>query len=170
MITLLDVELPLSRPITATNFADVLARLGIRDPEPFELSETVSPVAVVDADLDLRVVTPPLGVSFSGGELVAPADLAVMADTLDQAAGDYFLLVIISNGDTAANAYRVQRRDAANAANIWSQHIQQPAASNVRLFEQRVTLAQGERIRIQKAGAGGAGTTHQASIWLTAAL
>lgn len=153
----------MSRPITATVFSELLARLGIRNPEPFELEPNVFPVAVVDSDVALTVSTPIFGVPFSTGEQAGVAANQRLADTGPQPAGDYAVLIWISG---AANNFRVRRRNAADAADIWSIRMGNASDLLVPLNQQRFTLATDERLVIEVVSAD-AVNTYQAAIWLT---
>lgn len=157
----------MSQRVTGTGFPQVLARLGVRGPVlPFDLDSVVRPVSVVDLDVPLVVSTPVSDLAFTAGEIFTPADLTVMADTGPQPAGNYFALFMVASGEPVggATAYRLQRRDAPNAANIWTQII--IADRHTTQFAYRIRLELNERLRVIKNGLGGA-FTHQASIWLT---
>lgn len=162
--------------ITSTFFTSLLNRLGIRPPfdEGFLMSNVVTPVSIVDSDITLSAVTTTqlLDTVFTAGRLVAPAANTVLADTGAQAAGNYnvFLLLTVTDG-AGVNEFALQRRDAANASNIWSHFFltQGGAVSIVPLnlsLSFRMVLQAGERFRIINTTALSAGSPVQASIWL----
>ncbi len=162
--------MPFLARITNTFFTTLINRLGVRPPPPegFELSNVVQPVSIVDADIALTSVssTPLLGAPFTAGELAGPADLAILADTGAQAAGNYDVRVELDGAEGPSNnaMVRLQRRDAANAANIWSQDL--ITGHHISLMF-RTSLALNERIRLIKNQGATAGITYQGSIFLT---
>lgn len=165
--------MPFLARITNTFFVTLINRLGVRPPPPegFELSNVVQPVSIVDTDVVLTSVssTPELGAPFTAGVTAAPALNTVLADTLAQAAGFYNVRVVACSDEGVLGFMALQRRDAANAANIWSQLIY--ASQNEFIdFSFRTQLAANERIRVLKAiGNAGVGLNYQVSIWLTPA-
>jgi len=158
--------------ITSTFFTTLITRLGIQPPfsEGFLMSNTVQPVSIVDSDITLTAVTTSItqGSAFTAGELAAPAANTVNADTGAQSAGNYaYRIQIAHNVGAAANyQWRIERRDAANAANIWGQIVGAwqggPAFFDI---AGTLTLAAGERLRVINV-TGPVGITVQASIWL----
>lgn len=163
--------------ITSTFFTNLISRLGIRPPfsEGFEVSNVIQPVSIVDSDITFSALstTQSLGTPFTVGALGAPAAGTVLADTGAQNAGIYQLFIVMSAGDGVGTpAMDLQRRDAANAANIWVQRFWGMGGgpngqSGTAPMSFRVELAASERIRVTVGPAGGAGSGYQASIWLT---
>jgi hypothetical protein len=149
------------------SFPDLLRRLGSHQPPtiPFDLTGNVVPVAIVDAvGQDFT-----LDVPFTGGQIIAPGAGALLADTGIRAAGIYRVQVIIGVVGIPGNGsdFAIQRRNAANAANIWEQVGGLTAGSSSFLAETAsIVLGAGERLRIVTV-AGGAGTI-LANIWLSA--
>jgi len=158
--------------ITATFFTSLITRLGIQPPfsEGFLMSNTVQPVSIVDSDIVLTAVTTSItqGNPYTAGELAAPAANTVNADTGAQAAGNYAYRIQIAH-NVAANVnyqWRIERRDAANAANIWGQIVSfWTAGTAFQDLSGTLTLAAGERLRVINVS-GPLGLTVQASIWL----
>jgi len=165
---------PFLSKITGTFFTSLINRLGVRPPPPdaFELSNVVTPVSLVDVDTTLPVslVSPLLGTPFTAGVQIAPVAGAVLADTLAQVAGNYTCFIELAFVDPGGQSYcDVQRRNAANAANIWELEFYNATgyATNIsRSF--RVTLDTNERIRVVSGINFTAGFRVQASIWLSA--
>lgn len=154
--------------INATIFPDVLSRLGLNDPSlPFELSPVVVPVSIVDQDVDLTQVQIPIlyGTPSSEGEITNPASGAVLADTGQLAAGTFAFTVWMAGGNDLN--WLLQHRDAANAANIWSQYFtfRDDNDDFVDLGPFRVTLALNERLRVISNSIGGAGNVFQCNIF-----
>lgn len=164
--------MPYLSRITNTFFVTLINRLGVRPPPPegFELSNVVQPVSIVDSDIAIASIatTPLLSAPFTIGESAAPADLTVLADTGAQAVGNWDVTIMLSASDAGvgASGIQIQRRDAANATNIWAQRFNIFDPNNL-VVSFRTPLALNERIRVMKTGAAGAGTVYQASIWLT---
>ena len=143
----------------------------------FDLINVVQPVTLVDSDIVLPVTqsTILMDLAFTAGALGAPAINTVLADVGPQLAGTYNILVLASAMDAAAVAnpqIALQRRDAANAANIWEQRFLFSATAGgptqLQILQQfRVQLQTNERIRIINTVAGGAASTYHANIWIT---
>jgi len=147
-----------------SGWISLLARLGIQRIGSFFLGEVVVPVAIVDAgsvQFSAQTVAPNMGVPASAGEVVNPGAGAVMADTGALPAGTYTFTVW--GGGNAAHIFRIQRRDAANAADVWSALVASGLVPSVWQF--RITLAANERVRCVSAGVVG---TIQNLIFVTA--
>ena len=157
--------------ITATFFTNLINRLGIRPPfdEGYILTNVVQPVSLVDTDISIpttltRVV---LDVPFTAGETAAPGINVVLADTGALPAGDYNCRIMLGSDASSATTVdlRIQRRNAANAANIWVHRFAlQQTAQNFYDIELTVTLVASERIRVITAAAT-VGNTVTANIW-----
>jgi len=163
--------------ITATFFTTLINRLGVRPPPPdaFLLSNVVQPVSLVDADISIpTIVSPPIvDLAFTAGELLAPGAGVVLADTGPLAAGNYNIQMVYSeNGGSASSSdIKLQRRDAANAANIWSQLLFiNPSCAAFIYLSLAVKLLVNERVRVIQGAAAPAGATFQANIWTTLLL
>lgn len=156
-------DTPIPNP---TWLGGILTRLGIPRLGTFFLSDRVFPVSIVDSGVSLlaQQVLPSFGTPSSAGELVAPAALTRLADTGQLAAGTYTFTCLISR-DTAADAVRLQRRNAADAADIWAFRFQMTVNGNV-IFSFRTAVALNERV-VLTCIAGGAGT-YQGSIFVVA--
>lgn len=158
--------------ITATFFTDLINRLGIRPPfnEGFEISNVVTPVSIVDSGITLSATssTITLGTPFTAGPLAAATGAnTVHADTGAQVAGTYAVCMMMG-ADMVVGTYQtylVQRRNAANAANIWEQQILFERASGNCLLNFTITLAEGERLRVLNKVASNF-TTEQVSLWI----
>lgn len=168
---------PFLSHITNTFFVSLINRLGVRPPPPdgFDLINTVQPVSIVDSDISLNAVasTILLDTPFTTGVNVAPGIGTVLADTGAQLLGNYQVFCLMSVSDHAVfPSLGLERRDAANAANIWAQefYITAVAAgvSSVISYQLsfRAQLQLNERIRVRNIVAGGALSRYQVSIWL----
>lgn len=82
----------------------------------------------------------------TGGELTNPADDAVVADTGALTAGIYEFRV--GCGATAAAHFAVQRRNAANGANVGDVVILYAAAGQTGMYPLTYKLEEGERVRV----------------------
>jgi len=150
-------------------FPSVLRRLlAIYRGERFELLTTVQPVSIVDSDIILPATANPttIDVPFTAGDLVAPVAGTIMADTLAQAEGIYDVLWTAASND--AGFILFQRRNAANAADIWfTRHrcaTTEPSAGTYQAL--RVQLRLNERLRlVVETNAAGA-TTYRGNIWI----
>lgn len=147
--------------ITSTFFVNLINRLGIRPPfsDGFEMSNVVQPVSLVDSDISIptTVTTPTQDSAFSAGLLTAPGAGTVIADTGAQPAGTYNLIIWVCGSNTAASRdFYLQRRNAANAANIWEQGMFLSVTWGLAKLGVRVTLQTNERVRLITGGAFGA--------------
>lgn len=158
--------------ITATFFTDLINRLGIRPPfnEGFEYSNVVTPVSIVDAGVTLSSVssTITLNTPFTAGPLAAgTAANTVHADTGALAAGTYAVCMMVGADRTAGTfqTYLVQRRNAANAANIWEHQILQGQEGGPWIANFTIKLDAGERLRVLNKVLSNF-TTEQVSLWV----
>jgi hypothetical protein len=165
--------MPALARITNTFFVNLVNRLGIRPPPPegFELTSVVTPVSIVDSDISVPVIstTQLLDTPATAGEQVAPAPGATLADTGQLAAGTYNLMVTCSCDFLTAGtlALRISRRNAADAADVWTQLLTiASSGSSYLLFQVSVRLLVNERIRLLTAGASPAGSTVGGNIWV----
>lgn len=151
-------------------FIDLLTRLRIAhsQPFPFDLIGNVVPVAIVDPS-PLTIVTVPQDwdIPASAGALAAPAANTLLADTGALAVGIWDFLIVISDNDTGAQSrIAVQRRNAANAANIWEQQFGVAGGIDKHIvWNVGLSIAAGERIRVITVAAAGAGSTYHANIF-----
>lgn len=158
--------------ITSTFFTSLIDRLGVRPPfgDGFVLNNMVQPVSLVDSDITLsaQVTTLNCNLPATQGELAAPAANTLLADTGALQAGTYNVL-ILGSGSIAGNFnfdMRVQRRDAANAANRWSQVFSCNVNGGQNLvFPLRITLGEQERLRVMTVNNSVAGSLYQVSIF-----
>jgi hypothetical protein len=116
------------------------------------LTNVVQPVSIVDSDITLSTTsgTPLMDTSFSAGLLVGPAAATVIADTGAQLAGNYFAVVMFSGTEVVngLSGINLARRNAANAADIWTQSFfANPGALN-QVFVIRLILQTNERLRM----------------------
>jgi hypothetical protein len=161
---------------SSASFRALLDRLLMKEAvgEPFMLQNLIVPVALVDPPtLSATVVPTVLGTPATAGELVAPVAGTRLADTGALAAGDWNVFFMLYAEVTDLGGFRLRRRNAADAADVWAQRIaldafQSAAGSGLRIFQPlRVTLAINERLVIEIVPAGTAARTYQASIWTT---
>jgi hypothetical protein len=164
-------------PITNNFFVNLINRLGLKPPPGLGwlFSTVVQPVSLVDSDVTLSAIstTQILDTPFTQGELGSPVGAnALLADTGAQPAGNYSIFVIVAGDNAVAfgSDFRLQRRDAANAANIWSQELTIGTTGTPNFsISMTVTLALNERIRLITKAAATVGASIQGSIWLRAA-
>jgi len=137
----------------------------------------VQPVSLVDSDIVLSVSpsTFTLDLAFTAGAQAAPAINTVLADSGPLTAGVYNVFIMLGVLDpinAAAPTVAVQRRNAANAANIWEQRFYCSSAAGattqVQLVQQiRMQVQEQERVRLINLTAGGAGSVYDANIWVS---
>lgn len=150
-----------------SGWLSILTRLGITRFGRWYLNDTVVPVSIVDAGSVTFVATsvsPLLGTPASAGELVAPAINTRMADTLALPAGSYNFFLWLGAQEAARSMWRIRRRNAADAADIWSQQWTIGPYSSTTL-QLRSTIGTNERLVIENQIAGTAGATWQAGIF-----
>jgi hypothetical protein len=165
--------------ITANFFVSLINRLGIRPPpaEGFGLSNVVIPVSIVDQDLQLAAtMTPPIfAAPASAGEQIAPAANLILADTgalspTAIATVNWSFQILLMCVDAQTPRVVIEHRNAANAANIWSQTIYGTtlfaggAGAYIDLVLAKEIQAS-ERIRLRVDLAGLAGSRYHANIF-----
>jgi hypothetical protein len=141
----------------------LITELGIyQAPALFYLSEIVTPVSIVDSQISIDSVQVPVTLLLpaTAGELAAPAANTRLADTGQLPAGDYNVTVLIGSAD--GNSYRLRRRNAADAADIWSHRFPILGTTSFE-FTSRFKLAANERLVVENVLVGVG--TYQASIW-----
>jgi hypothetical protein len=141
----------------------LITELGIyQAPALFFLSEVVQPVSIVDSQISINSIQVPvtLFLPASAGELAAPAANTRLADTGQLPAGDYNVTVLVSSPDS--NSYRLRRRNAADAADIWSHRLTINAFGAFE-FTTRLNISTNERLVVENLVLGVG--TYQASIW-----
>lgn len=146
--------------------SSLLSRLGIPRLPQLALSDTVQQVAVVDSYVNLTVAQPIWGVPSSAGESAVPAANTRLADTGALAAGNYEVMALVSHNDAGGNSFRLRRRNAADAADVWSMRFQLNAGSIVLQVRGRFALAVGERLVVENVAGAAVATVYQASIFL----
>lgn len=159
--------------ITSTYFKTVLDRLGVKPGprEGFGLVNSVQPVALVDVDVSIPVISSQVVFAgpFSIGHQLGPAVNTVLADTNQLAAGTWQFCVTVNIQDGAAAGGRaaLQHRDAANAANIWERnyYVIGPSGNidSVWVFTKSVAL--NERLRVIVLGSPAGGSFYNANIF-----
>lgn len=80
------------------------------------------------------------------GELTNPTTATVMADTGALAAGRWHIFVSI--GCSVAGQFQIQRRNAANGANVGDVPVKYIAAGQSAQFVYQTVLEAGERVRV----------------------
>lgn len=169
--------MPTLSKITNNFFVSLINRLGVRPPPPdsFVLSNVVTPVSIVDTDVALTSVSTSqlLDTANSVGEQLVPAANTVLADTGAQTPGNYLLQILISGIDAVNTpVIALQRRNAANAANIWEHSFYAPSGAAVAqvkvILNIRVTLLLNERVRVINLNVGGAASRYYSNIFLLA--
>lgn len=150
----------------------LLVALGVYDvPAVFGLSEVVSPVSIVDSRITLTANTAPIVFTSvsSAGVKINPAINTILADTGALAAGTYDFKVWVMFQDSAVlTNVEFQHRDAANAANVWTQRLTAGNSAAVHVFEEfelALTFAQSERLRVIVSAATTATSQFDANIF-----
>lgn len=146
-------------------------RWGISQFSKWLMQEQVVPVAIVDtfATISAVVASPLNGVPSSAGELVAPAINTRLADTGQLAVGNWSIFVLSYSPDNIP--YRLKRRNAADAADVWSFRFGGSAIAStggVIQLAGRFSVATLERFVVENAVGGTAGVVYQASIFAVA--
>jgi len=162
------------KEIIPVSFADLLNYFGIslqsQKDNTFVLRGDVLPTVIVGSVAPILAISSPmtLDVPFTAGSLAAgTAANTVHADTGALASGTYAVTIMFGCDATAGSDqdYYIQRRDAANAANIWQQEFgfKNSAQLNASLtFTMRLNT--GERLRVLNKILS-TYTTEQVSIW-----
>jgi len=150
------------------NFPALLQRLAVVAPElTFDLLGVVMPVSLVDTGVSIPTTTlPPLtSAPASSGEATWGA-ASSPADTGPLTAGNWFVRFVWGS-TSVAGTMRFGKRDAANAAFVWSQFADPRMGQQlwVAEFSGFFTVAENERFRMDVVIA--TGNTGQGSIWAT---
>ncbi len=161
-------HLTFRRIVTGLNLQTLLDRLGVKGPVQHTYDDTVFPVALIDAGqvtLTATTAPQPLGTPATAGELVAPLANTRLADTGPLAGGAWNITIALNANDP--NNFRLRRRNAADAADIWSQRLSISTAAGITFIflSFRITLVSNERLVLENISAAVAGTIYQASIW-----
>lgn len=145
------------REVIPTSFADVLNLFGIslqgNKDNSFVLRGEVTPVVLVGSTTEIQSISTPmtLGIPATNGDLSAPADLTILADTGPLAAGVYAVFVTAGQTNAGNSAgFRIQRRNAANSVTIWETLDALKAADAGKYFQFTCRLEVNERIRVQE--------------------
>lgn len=139
-----------------------------------EFSNVVQPVSIVDQDITLATAggTPLLGAATSQGQLAAPAAGTLLADSGAIAtAGNYFIVwTAAADNATIGNSATMlmQRRNAANGANIWEAMFSLSANVGFGMQVCRVTVVANERIRFVVGPSAQTGTV-EVTMWTVTA-
>lgn len=163
------------KEIIPVSFADLLNYFGIslqsQKDNSFVLHGDVLPTVIVGSVAPILAISSPmtLDVPFTAGPLAAgTAANTVHADTGQQLSGTYAVTIIFGCDATAGSDqdYYIQRRDAANAANIWVQEFGFKNSAQINgVLSFTMRLNTGERLRVINKIVSGF-TTEQVSIWL----
>lgn len=141
-------------PVTdPSNWSSIFSRLGLKNFGAWFISDTVQPVSIVDSEVTLTAIAAPpaYGTPATTGEAINPAAGQLLADTGALAPGNYFLRFF--NSGTANAAYRLHRRNAANAADIWAVRFDVLTGIQLSFTDVRFTLAANERFTVESIGA-----------------
>lgn len=144
----------------------LLSRLGITDPAlTFDLAGLVVPVSLVDTGITIPTSSlPPLaGAPASIGEGTHAIN-TVLADTGALAAGNWWFRAWYSQA-SSVGSIRFGKRNAANAAFVWSQYFSASPGTSFLETMGFITVADQERLRMEVVVA--TGSTSQGSIWAT---
>lgn len=149
-----------------TGWLSILQRMGITQFGRWLLSDTISPVAIVDSSVVLTSTSVPalFGAPASAGELVAPIANTRLADTGALTAGNWTINVYCGNDEAGGAWVRVKRRNAADAADVWSVRLV-AAGGLAQVFVGRFQLLTNERIVVENPVAGTALKVYQGVIF-----
>ncbi len=152
--------------IQSTNFQALLTRLGItRNQVPFALQSEVVPAVLVGGEVEFVVVPPPayeVTDVFTAGQLTNPAGGTILADTGPLPRGPYNLNIFISAAEN--NVYTFELRNAADAADLWTQLIGSIERQLTNLQLRIFVANDNERFRIRTFGGSNVGIVYQATI------
>lgn len=163
------------KEIIPVSFADLINFFGIslqsQKDNTFVLTGQVVPTVLVGSTVAIQSISSPmtLDVPFTAGPLAAgTAANTVHADTGALISGVYAVTLMFGCDISAGTFqdYFIQRRDAANAANIWEQQFAQgvqSATGEIITFAMR--LQTGERLRVLNKVLS-TFTSEQVSIWM----
>lgn len=158
------------REIIPTSFADVLNLFGIslqgQKDNSFVLTGEVTPVVLVGSTTEIQSISSPMTMNIPAtlGDVAAPAAGALLADTGALEAGVYSVFVHVGCQNTANSGdFIIQRRNAANAANLWQIRSGLKVADSETSFQFTCRLEVNERIRVVEANIGS--YTVLANIW-----
>lgn len=158
---------PIQNP---SGWLSILTRLGITGLARWFLSDTVVPVALVDSSITLAATssTPLIGVPATAGPQVLPAANFRLATTGPLPAGPYSMTFWISSSE--GNHFTVRRRNAADAADIWSFRYSSGGGFGPGLvvLSLRLLLAVNELVVVENLNAGAAAQLYQAAIFVSA--
>lgn len=162
------------KEIIPVSFADLLNYFGIslqsQKDNSFVLHGDVLPTVLVGSVVPITAVSNPmtLDVPFTAGSKAAgTAANTVYADTGPLVSGVYAVTLIFGCDATAGSDqdYYIQRRDAANAVNIWQQEYGfKNSAQTSGFMSFAMRLNTGERLRVLNKIVSNF-TTEQVSIW-----
>ena len=142
-------------PVTTQGFSALLTELGItlRPSAPlWWLSDTISPVAIVNSQVTLNaVLTPAAQIVSTEGVQVAPVDATLLADTGQLAAGIHtFVIWVSAQGGNLPDAVTIAHRNAANDGSLFEHDAQWGQASGAWVnveFTMTLQIATNERVR-----------------------
>lgn len=159
---------PIQNP---SGWLSILNKLGITGLFRWTLSDQVVPVAIVDSEVTLNASasTPLVGVPASAGEVAVPAANSRLATTGPLPAGPYSMVFWIGCNEAVSVTYRIRRRNAADAADIWAHRIMGNGPNPLfQVLALRLVLAVNELVVVENVGVGNAGSVYQASIFVSA--
>lgn len=153
--------------IQSTNFQSLLTELGItRANIPFALRSEVTPVVLVGGTVSfLASPTPAYRVQdiFTAGVQTNPASGFILADTGPLLIGLYSIQVVLVALEV--NEFVFEFRNAANAANLWTQLIGNDADRVTLIFTTRLEVQNdNERFRFLTNAASTVAIKYQATI------
>lgn len=154
--------------IQSPTWLALLTRFGIAYPPAFDLNSVVQPVVIVDSSIPISVQAQDvlLGTPASAGEVANPAANTRLADTGALAAGNWTFSCRWAQNLAAVSDWRIRRRDAADAADVWSSRMAWAASNGYGVLTFRSVILTGERLVIENTSSG-VGGTFQASIFAT---
>jgi hypothetical protein len=152
----------------SSRWLSLFARYGYGQPFKWGLTDVVQPVTLVDSIVTLSAVAvqPLYGTPFTAGEQVNPAGGTRLADTGALAVGNWTFTVLM--GGSVAMDFRIRRRNAADAADIWSHRTWTAVNSGLNALTIRLSMSANERLVVENVPAGGAGNTYQCTIFALA--
>jgi len=135
--------------IQSPTWLALLTRFGIAQPPAFDLNSVVTPVVIVDSSIPISVQAqqPLLGTPASAGEIANPAANSRLADTGALAVGAWsFYITIFAQQQSYL---RVRRRNAADAADVWSFIVGIDTVDQGSQLTFRATMLAGERLVVE---------------------
>jgi len=161
-------------PVGNQGFPDLLTRLGIQPQlvTPFwVLSNVITPVSIVDQNLDVNAVFAPFTyeIEAPGGSATNPAANTNLAATAGLVNGEYVVLAkwAFFTSDNADPIFLI-KRNSADTADVWTSILDFSGMDLPRqgFFQVQVAVEDGERFVIRSSDTGVMTGRIMTSLWL----